>query len=416
METYIIREVKGREVLDSRGNPTVEAEVILENGVVERAIVPNGASTGSFEAVSLVDKDKEYHGLGVKKAVERIQRIIGPKLVGMDVRRQKEIDQLMRYLDHTENKSYLGANAILAVSLAVCKAAAKALHLPLYQYIGGIAASYMPIPSMNILNGGAHAGNGLDIQECMIVPVGASSFQEGLRMCAEVYAELKKQLKEKGKSIGLGDEGGFAPETKDIKEALHWILEAIQKAGYEPKKDIALALDVAASEWKGEKVGEYILPKAKKRFTREELLREYEELLKEFPIISLEDPFDEEDIEGWKMITKKYGDKILLIGDDLFVTNPKRLQMGIDEQIANAILIKPNQIGTFSETEECVRLAKKAGYRVMISHRSGDSEDAFLADAAVGLQADYIKSGAPARGERTAKYNELLRIEEALKN
>ena len=407
-----IIDIKGREVLDSRGNPTVEAEVILSNGIKERAIVPSGASTGKYEAVELRDKDNRYLGKGVKKAVENIQNIIAPALIGLDVKEQMLIDKIMCEIDGTENKSNLGANAILAVSMACAKAAAKSLNLPLYRYLGGVLTYVTPISFMNILNGGAHADNNLDIQEFMILPVGAEKFKEALRIGVEVYHTLKKVLKEKNLSTTVGDEGGFAPNLKSNKEALDLICEAIEKAGYVVGIDVLLALDCASSEFYIEEKDKYFFEG--KELSKEELIKYYENLVKEYPIVSIEDPMAEEDYEGWKLITKALGNKIQLVGDDLFVTNPKRLLKGIKEGLANAILIKLNQIGTVTETLQTIELAHKNKYKTIISHRSGETEDPFIAHLAVAVNSGQIKTGAPCRSERNAKYNELLRIEEEI--
>lgn len=409
----------GRQVLDSRGNPTVEAVVVVKNEMSGElsegtAIVPSGASTGAFEAVELRDGGQYYLGKGVTKAVENIQKEIEPAIVGLNVTKQRQIDSILRELDGTEDKSRLGANAMLAVSMAVAKAAANALHIPLYQYLGGTQAGLIPIPMMNILNGGAHSGNSLDVQEFMIVPVGACTIKDGIRWCVEVYHSLKKLLKEKGLATGVGDEGGFAPDLESEIEAIELIMEAVVKAGFTPGKDIMISLDVAASEWKCEKMGEYLLPKQKRSYTTRDLIEEWIDLKEKYPIFSIEDPLDENDWSGWKELTKDAPKDLVLVGDDLFVTNQKRLQRGIDQKTANAILIKPNQIGTLTETIETVRLAQRNGYKTIMSHRSGETEDTFIADLAVALNTGYIKTGAPCRGERTAKYNRLLVIEEEL--
>ncbi len=411
--------VFGRQVLDSRGNPTVEAVVVVKNEMSGElsegtAIVPSGASTGAFEAVELRDGGQYYLGKGVTKAVENIQKEIEPAIVGLNVTKQRQIDSILRELDGTEDKSRLGANAMLAVSMAVAKAAANALHIPLYQYLGGAQAGLIPIPMMNILNGGAHSGNSLDVQEFMIVPVGACTIKDGIRWCVEVYHSLKKLLKEKGLATGVGDEGGFAPDLESEIEAIELIMEAVVKAGFTPGKDIMISLDVAASEWKCEKIGEYLLPKQKRSYTTRDLIEEWVDLKEKHPIFSIEDPLDENDWSGWKELTKDAPKDLVLVGDDLFVTNQKRLQRGIDQKTANAILIKPNQIGTLTETIETVRLAQRNGYKTIMSHRSGETEDTFIADLAVALNTGYIKTGAPCRGERTAKYNRLLVIEEEL--
>ena len=415
-----ITDIYAREILDSRGNPTIEVEVLAGENAWGRASVPSGASTGQFEAVELRDGAERYRGLGVETAVEHVNNIIAPALIGMDVFEQTEIDRQMIRLDGTPNKSHLGANAILGVSMAVARAAADALEIPLYRYFGGVAAGKMPVPMMNILNGGKHADNTVDFQEFMIMPVGACCFREGLRMGAEIYHTLKGILKEKGMSTGVGDEGGFAPNLPDAKAVLHIIVEAIQKAGYRPGQDVAIALDVAATE---------LYDKSEKRYIFEgegkmsgstvvrsvfDMIEYYKELIQEFPIISIEDPLDEEDWEGWEMITNCLGKKVQLVGDDLFVTNKERLQKGIDRKAANAILVKVNQIGTLSEAFDAIQLAKEAGYGTIISHRSGETEDSIIADIAVAFQSGQIKTGAPCRSERVAKYNQLLRIEEQL--
>ena len=410
----LITEVVGREIIDSRGNPTVEVDVFLESGFMGRAAVPSGASTGTHEALELRDKDaKRYLGKGVQKAVTHVQRIITPKLLGMDVLNQKRIDEAMLRLDGTSNKKRLGANAILAVSLACAKAAADYLGIPLYEYLGGLSAVEIPLPMMNILNGGAHADNNVDLQECMILPVGARSFREALRMGVEVFQHLKAVLKAKGYKTSVGDEGGFAPDLKSNEEAFSLILEAIRKAGYRPGKDIGLGIDAAASEFY--KNGSYFL-KAEKRAKRtsSEMIDFYQGLVKKFPILSIEDGLAEDDWKGWKAMTTRLGGKIQLVGDDLFVTNPERLARGIQEGVANAILIKLNQIGTLTETLDVIAMAKRAGYKTVISHRSGETEDTTIADLAVGISAGQIKTGATSRTDRVAKYNQLLRIEEEL--
>ncbi len=415
-----ITDIYAREILDSRGNPTIEVEVLAGKNAWGRASVPSGASTGQFEAVELRDGAERYRGLGVETAVEHVNNIIAPALIGMDVFEQTEIDRKMIRLDGTPNKSHLGANAILGVSMAVARAAADALEIPLYRYFGGVAAGKMPVPMMNILNGGKHADNTVDFQEFMIMPVGACCFREGLRMGAEIYHTLKGILKEKGMSTGVGDEGGFAPDLPDAKEVLRVIVEAIQKAGYEPGKDVAIALDVAATELYDKSQKKYIFEGEGKMSGAAvvrsvfDMIEYYKELIQEFPIISIEDPLDEEDWEGWEMITNCLGKKVQLVGDDLFVTNKERLQKGIDRKAANAILVKVNQIGTLSEAFEAIELAKEAGYGTIISHRSGETEDSIIADIAVAFQAGQIKTGAPCRSERVAKYNQLLRIEEQL--
>lgn len=412
--------IKGREVLDSRGNPTVEAEVTVKvDGkagelFTGNAIVPSGASTGQFEAVELRDDDDRYMGKGVEQAVKNIDETIFPALEGMNALNQEKVDQIMIDLDKTDNKAKLGANAILAVSMANMKACAKALKLPDYKYIGGICGNKMPVPMMNILNGGAHASNNIDVQEFMILPVGACCFKEGLRWCAEVYDSLKKILKKNSLSIAVGDEGGFAPDLSGEEEALDMIVEAIDRAGYKPGEDFKISLDVAASEWKGKSKGEYLMPKKNLQYSTEELIQMWEKIIDRYPIFSIEDPLDEEDWEGWKKITATMGSRVRLVGDDLFVTNVKRLERGIKDKSANAILIKPNQIGSVTETIKAVQMAQNEGFIAIMSHRSGESEDTTIADLAVALNTGYIKTGAPCRGERTAKYNQLLRIEEML--
>lgn len=417
-----IERIIGREILDSRGNPTVEATVILENGGCGTAAVPSGASTGAYEAVELRDEEAgRYGGKGVRTAVSHVNEDIAGLLKGKNASDQESADEAMRILDGTENKSRLGANAILAVSLALAKAEAAGLKMPLYRYVGGLNGKRMPLPMMNILNGGRHAGNNLDVQEFMILPVGAERFCVGLRQCCEVYHTLESLLKEKGLSTGIGDEGGFAPDLNSEEEAIELILQAVERAGYTAGagKDFMISLDVAASEWKEEKRSggqfSYRLPKKNEVFTSEGLMEHWDTLTKKYPIYSLEDPLDEEDWDGWKMLTGRIGNRVLLVGDDLFVTNPKRLQYGIKNGAANAILIKPNQIGSLSETMEAIRIAKENGYRAIMSHRSGETEDTTIADLAVGLNTGYIKTGAPCRGERTAKYNRLLQIEAELR-
>jgi len=407
----IINEVTGREILDSRGNPTVEVEVFLENGHHGRASVPSGASTGKHEALELRDKDsKRYLGKGVQKAVQNIQRIMAPKLLGKDVLDQKAIDTAMLQLDGTSNKNRLGANAILGVSLACAKAAADHLGIPLYQHLGGLSATQLPLPMMNILNGGVHADNNLDLQECMIIPVGAKSFKEALRMGAEVFHHLKTILKGKGYITSVGDEGGFAPELRSNEEAFSLILEAINKSGYQPGKGIALGIDAAATEFY--RNGVYFLKAEKKpKRTSIEMIDYFEALIKKYPIVSIEDGLAEDDWKGWKIMTARLGKRIQLVGDDLFVTNSNRLMKGIREGVGNAILIKLNQIGTLTETLEVIEIAKRAGYRTIISHRSGETEDTTISDLAVGTHAGQIKTGAPSRTDRVAKYNQLLRIE-----
>lgn len=407
-----IVQVLAREILDSRGNPTVEAEVYLEDGTYGVASVPSGASTGTFEACELRDGDDRFGGKGVRKAVENINEEIANEIIGHDALDQRTIDEVMIELDGTENKSRLGANAILAVSLAAAKAAANYLGIPLYQYIGGIQARYLPVPLMNILNGGKHADNNVDIQEFMIAPVGASTFADALRIGTEIYHSLKKVLKDKGLSTAVGDEGGFAPNLSNNEEALQLLMMAIEKAGYEPGVDVYLALDVAASELYEN--GLYVLKGENKSLTADELVEYYAKLVEKYPIYSIEDGMHEEDWEGWKKLSTALGDEIQLVGDDLFVTNIMRFEKGIQEGIANAILIKPNQIGTLTETLETVELAQMYGYNWIISHRSGETEDSTISHIAVGTNASQIKTGAPARSERVAKYNELLRIEEML--
>ena len=409
----IITQVYAREILDSRGNPTVEVEVILEDGTMGRAAVPSGASTGVHEAVELRDGDKKrYVGKGVMKAVENVNDIIAEALIGLDATRQIEIDEMLIRLDETPNKAKLGANAILGVSMAVAKAAANYVGLPLYQYLGGTNAHELPVPMMNILNGGSHADNNVDIQEFMIMPVGAKSFSECLRMNVEIYHALKGILKGKGLSTGLGDEGGFAPNLESNAEALDVIMEAIAKAGYKAGKDIMLAMDVAASEFY--KDGKYHMLAEGAPKTSTQMVNYLADLVAKYPIISIEDGLAEDDWKGWAALTKKLGGKVQLVGDDLFVTNAARLQMGIDKGVANAILIKVNQIGTLTETFRAVELAKRHGYTAIVSHRSGETEDVTMSDIAVALNAGQIKSGAPARTDRVAKYNQLLRIEEDL--
>ncbi len=409
----IIVDVFAREILDSRGNPTVEVEVVLEDGTMGRAIVPSGASTGAHEAVELRDGDaKRYGGKGVLKAVDNVNEIIAPEVIGMEAIRQIDIDTLMIELDGTPNKSKLGANAILGVSLAVARAAADYLGLPLYQYIGGVNAREIPVPHMNIMNGGQHADNNVDIQEFMVIPAGAETFAEGLRMVVEVYHTLKKVLSAKGLATAVGDEGGFAPDLPSNQAALDAIMEAIGQAGYKAGQDIYLGLDVAASELY--KDGKYHLQSTNEVLTSDQMIDFYEDLVNKYPIISLEDGLDEDDWKGWENLTKRLGSKIQLIGDDIFVTNTERLARGIKTGVANSILIKVNQIGTLSETLETMNMAKRAGYTCVISHRSGETEDAIIADIAVATGAGQIKTGAPARTDRVAKYNQLLRIEEEL--
>jgi enolase len=406
--------IHAREILDSRGNPTVEAEVTLLSGVTGRASVPSGASTGEHEMLELRDGNrKRYLGLGVEKAVSNVIHKIGPELIGMDCLRQREIDCVMITLDGTDNKGNLGTNAILSVSLACAKAAAETMELPLYRYIGGVCANDIPVPMANILNGGRHADNNVDIQEFMIMPVGAETFKEGIRMCAEVFQNLKTVLKSKNYNTAVGDEGGFAPNLKSNEEALSLITTAIEKTGYRPGEDICIALDAAASSFFNK--GAYTLSAEKKsRKTAEEMVRFYENLVKKYPIISIEDGLAEDDWKGWKSLTDILGSKIQIVGDDLFVTNKKRLQRGIALGVANSILIKLNQIGTLTETLDTIQLAKEAGFTTIISHRSGETEDTYMADVAVATNAGQIKSGSISRSERLAKYNQLLRIEEEL--
>uniref|UniRef100_A0A7V3ZZ20 Enolase n=1 Tax=candidate division WOR-3 bacterium TaxID=2052148 RepID=A0A7V3ZZ20_UNCW3 len=410
MKKAKIEIIKGREILDSRGNPTVQVECILDDGTVGKAMVPSGASTGTREALELRDSEKRYGGKGVKKAVENVNKIIAPQLIGKSPFDQAEIDYLLINLDGTENKSKLGANAILGVSMAVMRAAANSLGIPLYRYIGGINARTLPVPFMNVINGGVHADNPLDIQEFMIVPAGAPTFAEALRYGAEVFHTLKKILKSRGQVTSVGDEGGFAPQIKTAKEAIETLLEAIETAGYKAGKDIYLALDSAASEFYEN--GKYNFEGA--QLTTEEMIAYYEKLVSEYPIISLEDPLAEEDWEGWKKLTEKLGTRVQLVGDDIFVTNPGILRMGIREKIANSVLIKLNQIGTVTETIETMNLAYTAGYTTVVSHRSGETEDTTIADLAVGMNTGMIKTGSLSRSERIAKYNRLLEIEEEL--
>ena len=415
MDYLEIEKVIGREIIDSRGNPTVEAEVHLAGGAVARGAAPSGASTGEFEALELRDGDKyRYCGKGVSKAVENINTVICSTLRGMDASDIYAVDQAMIKADGTKDKSNLGANAILAVSIACARAASEALELPLYRFLGGINANRLPVPMMNILNGGAHAANTVDVQEFMIMPAGAGSFREALRWCTEVFHALASLLKEKGLATSVGDEGGFAPDLGSDEEAIEYILEAVKKAGYEPGRDFVLAMDAASSEWKGEKKGEYILPKFGKRFTSAQLVEHWKTLCEKYPIYSIEDGLDEEDWEGWQMMTEALGDKIQLVGDDLFVTNTERLEQGIRMGCGNSILIKLNQIGSVSETLEAIKMAHKAGYTAVTSHRSGETEDTTIADLAVALNTCQIKTGAPSRSERVAKYNQLIRIEEEL--
>jgi enolase len=410
-----IIDVYAREVLDSRGNPTVEVEVYTEDGGFGRALVPSGASTGEYEAVELRDGDKgRYLGKGVLKAVENVNEVIAPEIIGFEVTDQVGIDKTLIELDGTENKSKLGANAILGVSLAVARAAADELGLPLYQYLGGFNAKTLPVPMMNILNGGAHADNNVDIQEFMIMPVGAKSFREALRMGAEIFHSLKAVLKTKGYNTAVGDEGGFAPNLKSNEEALQTIIEAIEKAGYKPGEEVMLAMDVASSELYNKEDGKYHLEGEGVVKTSEEMVAWYEELVSKYPIISIEDGLDENDWEGHKLLTERLGKKVQLVGDDLFVTNTKKLAEGIEKGVGNSILIKVNQIGTLTETFDAIEMAKRAGYTAVVSHRSGETEDSTIADIAVATNAGQIKTGAPSRTDRVAKYNQLLRIEDQL--
>ncbi|RDV82860.1 phosphopyruvate hydratase [Ammonifex thiophilus] len=409
----IISDIWAREILDSRGNPTVEVEVTLEDGTVGRAAVPAGASTGTHEAVELRDREeKRYGGKGVRKAVEHVNTVIAEELIGLSALEQEKIDRLLIALDGTENKGRLGANAILGVSLAVARAAAAFLGLPLYRYLGGVGNTLMPVPLMNVLNGGKHADNNLDFQEFMIVPVGAGNFAEALRLGVEVYHQLHRVLRERGLTTAVGDEGGFAPELEGNEEALKLLVAAIEAAGYRPGEDVALALDPAASEFYRE--GKYVLAGEGRELTSAEMVDYYEDLVNRYPIVSIEDGLAEEDWEGWELLTRRLGRSVQLVGDDIFVTNPRRLAKGISLGVANAILIKVNQIGTLTETLETITLARRAGYRYVISHRSGETEDTFIADLAVATGAGQIKTGAPCRSERVAKYNQLLRIEEQL--
>lgn len=410
-----IVKVIGREILDSRGNPTVEAEVYLADGTVGRGTAPSGASTGEFEALELRDGDKgRYGGKGVTKAVENINTAINDAVCGLDASDIYAVDRAMIKADGTKDKSKLGANAILAVSIAAARAASISLDIPLYRFLGGISGNRLPVPMMNILNGGAHSANTVDVQEFMIMPVGAPSFKEALRWCAEVFHALAALLKSKGLATSVGDEGGFAPDLASDEEAIQYILEAVKNAGYEPGKDFMIAMDAASSEWKGSKKGEYVLPKAGTKFTSAELIEHWKKLVEKYPIISIEDALDEEDWEGWQLLTKELGGKVQLVGDDLFVTNTERLAKGISLGCGNSILIKLNQIGSVSETLEAIKMAHKAGYTAISSHRSGETADTTIADLAVALNTCQIKTGAPSRSERVAKYNQLLRIEEEL--
>ena len=416
MENFLaIEKIIGREIIDSRGNPTVEAEVYLLDGTVGRGAAPSGASTGEFEALELRDGDKlRFGGKGVTKAVENINTVISDALTGVDASDIYAVDAAMIAADGTKDKSNLGANAILAVSIASARAAANALEIPLYRFLGGVNGNRLPVPMMNILNGGAHAANTVDVQEFMIMPVGAPSFKEALRWCAEVFHALAALLKSKGLATSVGDEGGFAPDLASDEEAIQYILDAVKDAGYEPGKDFMIAMDAASSEWKGERKGEYLLPKAGTKFTSEELIEHWKKLVDKYPIISIEDALDEEDWEGWQKLTAELGDKVQLVGDDLFVTNTERLSKGIELGCGNSILIKLNQIGSVSETLEAIKMAHKAGYTAISSHRFGETEDTTIADLAVALNTCQIKTGAPSRSERVAKYNQLLRIEEEL--
>ena len=415
MKNLAIEKVIGREIIDSRGNPTVEAEVTLTDGTVGRGCAPSGASTGEFEALELRDNDKtKFGGKGVSKAVENVNTTIARVLKGVDASDIYAVDAAMLEADGTKDKSNLGANAILAVSIASARAAAAALELPLYRFLGGVNANRLPVPMMNILNGGAHAANTVDVQEFMIMPAGAPSFKEGLRWCTEVFHALQALLKSRGLATSVGDEGGFAPDLGSDEEAIEVILEAVKKAGYEPGRDFVVAMDAASSEWKGAKKGEYILPKCGKKFTSAQLVAHWKSLVEKYPIYSIEDGLDEEDWEGWQILTKELGDKVQLVGDDLFVTNTERLSKGISLGCGNSILIKLNQIGSVSETLEAIKMAHNAGYTAVTSHRSGETEDTTIADLAVALNTCQIKTGAPSRSERVAKYNQLLRIEEQL--
>ena len=415
MNKLTITGVKGRQIIDSRGNPTVEAEVTLACGVTGRGAAPSGASTGEFEALELRDGDpKRFGGKGVSKAVENINGPIAQTILGMEADNLYGIDQAMIREDGTKDKKKLGANALLAVSIACAQAAAKGLGIPLYRLLGGINGTRLPVPMMNILNGGAHAANTVDVQEFMIMPVGACCFKEGLRVCTEVFHSLQKLLKSRGLATAVGDEGGFAPDLQSDEEAIQVILEAIEQAGYQPGKDLVLAIDAASSEWKTGVKGEYLLPKSGQRFTSAQLVDHWKGLCDKYPIYSIEDGLDEEDWEGWQMLTRELGDRVQLVGDDLFVTNTERLRKGIELGCGNSILIKLNQIGTVSETLEAIGMAHRAGYTAIVSHRSGETEDTTIADLAVALNACQIKTGAPSRSERVAKYNQLLRIEEQL--
>lgn len=419
-EEMEIEGLQGREILDSRGNPTVEVEVRLAGGATGRAAVPSGASTGKFEAVELRDGGPRYQGLGVKKAVENVNTVLSEAVIFESALNQRHIDRLLREADGTENKENMGANAILGVSMAVARAAANALNMPLYRYLGGIGACQLPVPMMNILNGGKHADNTVDLQEFMIMPVGACCFSEGLRMCAEIYHTLKRLLKDNGYSTGVGDEGGFAPDFKDAAEVLSYMVKAVELAGFKPGDEVKIAIDAASSELYDEASGLYLFPGESQmaghpvRRSSEELVDYYEDLVNRFPICSIEDGLQEEDWDGWQKLTKALGGKIQLVGDDLFVTNTKRLKKGIELEAGNAILVKVNQIGTLSESFEAIEMAKRAGFGTIISHRSGETEDSIIADIAVAVNAGQIKTGAPCRSDRVAKYNQLLRIEQKL--
>lgn len=419
-EKYEIVQVRGREILDSRGNPTVEAEVRLDGGAVGRAAVPSGASTGKFEAVELRDGEPRYHGKGVRKAVEHVNTALAEAVMFENVLNQKRIDQLLREADGTDNKSALGANAILGVSMAAARAAAASLGIPLYRYLGGIAGNQLPVPMMNILNGGVHADNTVDLQEFMVMPVGAADFEEGLRMCAEIYQTLKGLLKTNGYSTAVGDEGGFAPNLRNTEEVLSYLVDAISLSGFQPGTQVGIAIDAASSELYNEATGMYVFPGesqmsgVKVERDAREMVEYYRRLTEGFPILSIEDGLWEEDWEGWQLLTKTLGHKVQLVGDDLFVTNTGRLEKGIRLGAANAILVKVNQIGTLTESLEAIETAKKAGYRTIISHRSGETEDPIIADIAVAVNAGQIKTGAPCRSDRVAKYNQLLRIQEQI--
>lgn len=421
-EKFEIAGVQGREILDSRGNPTVEVEVMLDGGAVGRAAVPSGASTGKFEAVELRDGGPRYHGKGVHKAVENVNNVLAEAVAFENALDQKKIDQLLREADGTENKSKLGANAVLGVSMAVARAAANALEIPLYRYLGGIYGTKMPVPMMNILNGGVHADNTVDLQEFMIMPVGADKFREGLQMCAEIYHTLKNLLKTNNYSTAVGDEGGFAPNLKNTEEVLSYLVDAISLSGFQPGSQVGIAIDAASSELYDEATGMYIFPGESQmsgiRVERDaqEMVEYYRRLIEGFPIISIEDGLQEEDWQGWQLMTKTLGHKVQLIGDDLFVTNTKRLKKGIEMGAANGILVKVNQIGTLTESLEAIEMAKRAGYATVISHRSGETEDSIIADIAVAVNAGQIKTGAPCRSDRVAKYNQLLRIQENLRS